>query len=219
MSHDLTIERVIDAPVAAVWRAWSEQGEEWLCPKPWRAEILVQDLRAGGRSEMVFRGPGGEEQPLSGIYLAVEPERLVVATDAVDGELAAAGAVHGAARSLRGSGRRPHPADTATARHWTAEACEQHRAMGFEAGWGASADQLAGGGEAAGGLTLTHTIRHHSSPRPPCRGPAVPQPSGLWMRGTVDAGTTRMTSASTASLHLPPIRPKAPDVTPSRSYP
>ena len=31
---------------------------------------------------------------------------------------------------------------TARARHWTDEALEQHRAMGFEAGWGACADQL-----------------------------------------------------------------------------
>ena len=31
---------------------------------------------------------------------------------------------------------------TATARHWTDEAVEQHRAMGFDGGWGAMADQL-----------------------------------------------------------------------------
>ena len=31
---------------------------------------------------------------------------------------------------------------TATARHWTAEARDQHAAMGFEAGWGECANQL-----------------------------------------------------------------------------
>ena len=31
---------------------------------------------------------------------------------------------------------------TATARHWTDEALERHRSMGFEGGWGAMADQL-----------------------------------------------------------------------------
>ena len=30
----------------------------------------------------------------------------------------------------------------AGARHWTAEAMEQHRAMGFEEGWGICAEQL-----------------------------------------------------------------------------
>jgi uncharacterized protein YndB with AHSA1/START domain len=28
------------------------------------------------------------------------------------------------------------------ARHWSAEAAEQHKTMGFEAGWNAAADQL-----------------------------------------------------------------------------
>jgi uncharacterized protein YndB with AHSA1/START domain len=32
---------------------------------------------------------------------------------------------------------------TSRALHWSAEAAEKHRAMGFEAGWGAVADQLA----------------------------------------------------------------------------
>ena len=48
-------------------------------------------------------------------------------------------ATHRSASS--GSGTRP--LRVAGARHWTAEACEQHRTMGFEAGWGAVADQLA----------------------------------------------------------------------------
>jgi uncharacterized protein YndB with AHSA1/START domain len=30
----------------------------------------------------------------------------------------------------------------ATARHWTRDAMERHREMGFESGWGAAADQL-----------------------------------------------------------------------------
>jgi uncharacterized protein YndB with AHSA1/START domain len=37
---------------------------------------------------------------------------------------------------------------TASARHWSAEACEQHRAMGFEQGWSVVADQLAALAEA-----------------------------------------------------------------------
>jgi uncharacterized protein YndB with AHSA1/START domain len=31
---------------------------------------------------------------------------------------------------------------TATARHWTQEARDNHAAMGFEAGWNAATDQL-----------------------------------------------------------------------------
>ena len=31
---------------------------------------------------------------------------------------------------------------TASARHWSEEACRQHEEMGFTEGWGACADQL-----------------------------------------------------------------------------
>ena len=40
---------------------------------------------------------------------------------------------------------------TATARHWTAEAAEQHKQMGFHEGWGTCADQL---GEVAKDLAV-----------------------------------------------------------------
>ena len=142
MSRELSVERIIDAPVAAVWRAWTDHGEEWLCPRPWRAEILVQELRPGGRSEMIFRGPDGEEQPLTGVYLAVEPERLVVATDAVTPDWQPAGPFMVRLDRFEdlGDGRTRY---TAIARHWTREARDGHEAMGFAQGWGASADQLA----------------------------------------------------------------------------
>jgi uncharacterized protein YndB with AHSA1/START domain len=38
---------------------------------------------------------------------------------------------------------------TGRARHWTAEAYKTHSDMGFDAGWGAVADQLAALAEAA----------------------------------------------------------------------
>lgn len=141
MSHELHIERIIDAPVAAVWRAWTEHTAEWFCPRPWHAEIVAQDLRAGGRSEMVMRGPGGEENALSGVYLEVTPERLIVSTDAVTADWQPAGPFMVRIDRFEdlGDGRTRY---TAIARHWTAEARDSHAAMGFEAGWNAATDQL-----------------------------------------------------------------------------
>jgi uncharacterized protein YndB with AHSA1/START domain len=139
--HQLQITRLIDAPVDAVWRAWAEHQDEWLCPAPWRAETELMDLRAGGRSRAVFRGPDGEEMPVEGMYLEVIPGRLVVATDAIGPGWQPSGPfmIRLDEFAEEGGGTRY----TATARHWTAEAKAQHEQMGFEAGWGASADQLA----------------------------------------------------------------------------
>ena len=138
--HELSITRLIDAPADVVWRAWSEHRGEWFCPRPWRAEIVVDELRAGGRSHMVFHGPDGEAMPLDGVYLEVVPGRRVVSTDALDADWNPRGPnVVRIDEFADEDGRTRY---TATARHWTAEAREQHLAMGFEAGWGASADQL-----------------------------------------------------------------------------
>ena len=90
---------------------------------------------------MVLHGPEGETMPLEGVYLAVEPGRRVVSTDALDADWnpRTPFMVRIDDFTAEGAGTRY----TATARHWTAEARDQHLAMGFEAGWGASAEQLA----------------------------------------------------------------------------
>ncbi len=142
--HELSIERVIDAPVAAVWRAWTDHLEEWWAPKPWTSRVVAQDLRAGGRSVIDMRGPDGSGGPMEGIFLEVTPERRIVFTNIVDGDwqprdpqpVAIIGwfelADAGEGRTLYRAG----------ARHWTAEAMERHRAMGFEQGWTTVAEQL-----------------------------------------------------------------------------
>ncbi|MGR6329053.1 SRPBCC family protein [Sphingomonas sp. XXL09] len=137
---ELSITRLIDAPVAAVWRAWNGDTGAWFCPKPWRAEFVVQELHAGGRSVIVMHGPAGEENRLEGLYLEVVPERRIVSTDAFTAGWMPSGPfmVRIDEFAEEGGGTRY----TATARHWTAAARDSHAAMGFEAGWNASADQL-----------------------------------------------------------------------------
>ncbi|HET9510725.1 MAG TPA: SRPBCC domain-containing protein [Sphingomonas sp.] len=141
-AHELRLDRTIDAPVDAVWRAWTEHTGEWFCPKPWRADIVEQTLTPGGRSAMVMRGPDGEELAVEGVILDVEPGRRIVSTDAFT-----AGWVPTGPFMVRIDLFEPDGADrtrySAIARHWTAEAAEQHKAMGFEAGWSAATDQLA----------------------------------------------------------------------------
>jgi uncharacterized protein YndB with AHSA1/START domain len=141
---ELSIERTFDAPVAAVWRAWTDHLEEWWAPRPWTAKIIEQDLRAGGKSVIDMRGPDGEGGPMDGIFLEVTSERRIVFTNALDGDwnpkspypVAIVGYFEFTDLGNGETGYR------AGARHWTREAMEQHREMGFEEGWGICAGQL-----------------------------------------------------------------------------
>ena len=139
-ANELSITRFIAAPLAKVWHTMTERQTEWWCPVPWRAEIIQQDKRAGGRCDMVFKGPDGEEEPQSGIYLAWDEGRRFITTDAVTADFIPAGPFMIGIWEVapEGDGTRY----TATARHWTEEACKQHADMGFAEGWGACADQL-----------------------------------------------------------------------------
>jgi uncharacterized protein YndB with AHSA1/START domain len=138
--HELSITRLIDAPIDAVWRAWTEHQDEWFCPRPWRSETQVQELHAGGRSVIVMRGPEGEENRLEGVFLEVVPHRRIVSTDAFTHGWVAAGPFMVRIDEFTEDGGQTRY--TATARHWTAEARDQHAAMGFEVGWNAATDQL-----------------------------------------------------------------------------
>lgn len=138
---ELSIERHIDAPPAAVWKLMTERQNEWWCPKPWRAEVVEQDWRAGGRSSMMFYGPDGEEMPQEGIFLEVTPGVRFVSTDAITYDMRPAGPFMIGTWEIK-----PEGAGTyyrASARHWSEETMNNHKEMGFEDGWAACADQLA----------------------------------------------------------------------------
>jgi len=138
--HELRITRLIDAPREAVWRAWTNHLAEWWCPRPWTVEIVEQDLRAGGRSAMIMRGPGGEEMPQEGIFLEVVAMERVVFTDAfTKGWIPAGPFIVGILEFADEAGGTRY---TASARHWTEEAHAQHEAMGFAEGWSKVAEQL-----------------------------------------------------------------------------
>lgn len=142
---ELSVTRLIAAPPEKVWEAMTERQTEWWCPKPWTVQIVEQDRRAGGRCAMVMYGPNGENLPQEGIYLAYEPGRRFVSTDAVGIDAATGDFVPAGPFMIgiweiapEGEGTRY----TARARHWTEEAMQQHADMGFVEGWGICADQL-----------------------------------------------------------------------------
>lgn len=148
--HELVLSRFIAAPRGAVWRCWTEPAllTRWFAPKPYETPRAELDVRPGGRSLIVMRGPDGTEMPLPGVYLEVVPGERLVFTDAyTEPWVPSAKPFMTVIVTLadEDGGTRYH----ASVRHWSAADREQHEAMGFHAGWGQCADQLA---EVAGGI-------------------------------------------------------------------
>ena len=138
---ELAVERHIAASPAVVWKVWTQRTAEWWAPKPWTTRVLEQDLRPGGRSAMVMKGPDGETPPMEGVFLEVIPERSIVFTDAFR-----AGWIPQAAFMVGFFSFAPEAAGTryrAGARHWDEAALKQHESMGFMQGWAVVAGQLA----------------------------------------------------------------------------
>jgi uncharacterized protein YndB with AHSA1/START domain len=142
--RELVIARRIAAPAAACWRCWTDPEliPQWFCPRPWRAEVVSMDVRPGGASKMIFNGPDGESFPNDGVYLEVDPGRKLVFTDALgEGWKTTDNPMFVGVVTFEdlGNGETMY---VARARHWTDEACERHRQMGFEEGWGICAEQM-----------------------------------------------------------------------------
>ena len=143
--HELVLTRIIDAPREKVFRCFSDPRllEQWFAPKPWTISDVQVDPRPGGVFNFVMHGPDGERFPNSGIFLAVEPNKRWITTDALTPDWEPAGQPFMVATvelTPREDGKTDY---VATARHWNAETMKQHEAMGFHEGWGQCADQLA----------------------------------------------------------------------------
>lgn len=142
--RELTLTRHIPVAPEKLFRAWTEPElmKRWFTPAPWSTVHAETDPRPGGRNVVVMRDPDGNEYPNHGVYLEIVPNRRIVVTDAyTEGWVPAAKPFMTAIVTFEpeGDGTRY----TAVARHWTVEDREAHEAMGFHAGWGQAADQLA----------------------------------------------------------------------------
>jgi len=80
MSHEIRLTRVYEAPVRAVWDAWTipEQVEKWWGPRGFTLTTRSKDLRAGGTWRYTMHGPDGVDYPNVTTYLVVEPYRKLV---------------------------------------------------------------------------------------------------------------------------------------------
>lgn len=142
-SHELVLDRLLDAPRAALFRCWTDPEliRAWFCPKPWTVSHAEIDLRPGGGSLVVMRAPDGTEHPSRGVYLEVVRDERLVFTDAYTAGWVPAGKPFmTAVVTFADEGGRTRY--TARARHWTEADRKRHEEMGFHVGWGICADQL-----------------------------------------------------------------------------
>ncbi|MGE3520312.1 MAG: SRPBCC domain-containing protein [Vicinamibacterales bacterium] len=79
-ASEIVLTRVYDAPVRAVWDAWTipEQVEQWWGPRGFTLTTHSKDLRAGGTWRYTMHGPDGVDYPNVTTYLVVEPYRKLV---------------------------------------------------------------------------------------------------------------------------------------------
>ncbi len=85
--REILITRVFDAPRNMVWDAMSkpELLKRWLFgPDGWSMVVCDDDLRVGGAFRWVWRGPGGAEMAMRGVYREIVPPERVVRTESFE---------------------------------------------------------------------------------------------------------------------------------------
>lgn len=143
-SRDLVISRLLRAPRARLWRAWSEPAllPTWWCPRPWTTQLRAFDLRPGGAFHTFMQGPDGGTSDNPGSFLEVVPGRRIVFTSLLlaDWRPATPWMPFTAIVSMADEGEATryvvtvmHPDPATTARH---------EELGFFAGWNVCIDQL-----------------------------------------------------------------------------
>jgi uncharacterized protein YndB with AHSA1/START domain len=142
--RELVLTRLIDAPPAKVYQAWTEPEllKQWFAPLPFTTPVVEMDLRPGGANLFVMRDPEGKEYPNRGVYLEVIPNRKLVFTDAYthDWQPSEKPFMTGILTFEDEGGKTRY---TARVLHWTVEDRVTHEKMGFHEGWGRCTDQLA----------------------------------------------------------------------------
>lgn len=142
--RELMLTRLIDAPRAALFKAWTDPAllKQWFVPSPWTIARVAPDVRPGGSNLIVMRDPDGNEYPNRGVYLEVVENQRIVVTDAyTEAWLPSEKPFMTAIVTFEDEAGKTRY--TARALHWTEADREAHEKMGFHEGWGKCADQLA----------------------------------------------------------------------------
>jgi len=81
MEREIVLTRVIAAPRARVFQAWTDPAQitQWFGPDGFQVETLECDLRVGGRWRFVYTGPDGTRWDNRMVFLKIEaPARIEI---------------------------------------------------------------------------------------------------------------------------------------------
>lgn len=143
-SHDLVISRLLRAPRARLWQAWTDPAllAQWWCPKPWTTEVLAFDLRPGGAFHTLMRGPDGETSDNPGSFLEIVPQQRIVFTTVLGADWRPQAAWMPITAAFGFADEAGGTRYTAACLHPDAATRERHQQMGFFEGWNLCIDQL-----------------------------------------------------------------------------
>ncbi|MFO1338306.1 MAG: SRPBCC family protein [Burkholderiaceae bacterium] len=142
--NDLVISRLLRAPRAAVWRAWTDPAllAQWWCPKPWTTEVRAFELRPGGAFHTFMSGPDGGSSDNPGSFLEIVPRERIVFSSMLVGGWRPGTPWMGFTAVIALADEDGGTRYTATVMHPDRATRDRHEKMGFFDGWGACIGQL-----------------------------------------------------------------------------
>ena len=78
-THDLTVTRTFDAPLALVWQAWSDPAHvmHWWGPTYFTSPLCKMDFREGGTTLVCMRSPDGHDMYNTWTYTRIVPMQRI----------------------------------------------------------------------------------------------------------------------------------------------
>ncbi|MCC3764212.1 SRPBCC domain-containing protein [Glycomyces sp. TRM65418] len=143
---DLALERVIRAPRAAVWEAWTDPArfEQWWLPAPTLCRVDRLEVRPGGALVTRMSDDGERFAPhMDASFLLVEERERIVFTNAIDGSWRPVNPMPVPMTAEVTFGDHPDGTDyRIVVRHGDPAARARHEELGFLDGWGTVTAQL-----------------------------------------------------------------------------
>jgi uncharacterized protein YndB with AHSA1/START domain len=152
---DLRIDRVMHAPRARVWKAWTDPHDlaRWWLPAPLHCRVDHLDVVPGGAFVTSMSDDGATFAPhLDACFVVVNPGERIVFTNALDSRWRPASPAPVAMTAEITFS--DHPQGTqynVLVRHADAGSRTHHEELGFADGWGTVTGQLAAIAEAEDG--------------------------------------------------------------------